>query len=528
MTPPGDPTAFADSLERLAADATLRSRFGAAAANGRGRYSRERLADDIDRLYRSLLAERATRTGRKRAPSLTESLPRTLGVRAPAGSRSASSHLRVILLSQYFPPEVGATQSRMQSFAEHLADRGHEVTVICELPNHPHGTIPPAYDGVYVEDDRSNPYRVLRVRVLAHREKTQLTRMRFYLSYMAMAVAAAPKAGKSGRRRCHLSAALRRCRRGRCRSHEPCAARPRCPRPLARSRGQPRPDRQPDTARVSGGVEGWLYRQATATTAVTRPFCEHIDRFRQTGLRTALIPNGTLDMFFDAVPDGARAGLGPRDRFVVTFAGNHGIAQGLPSVLDAAKLAGNGVEFVLIGDGPVRDTLIDSAKRRGISNIRFLPQVPLEETPPLLAASDALLVPLSKHETFRTFVPSKLIDFMAVGRPVILSAAGEAEGHPSCAPALASSSLPRIRAHLWTGSAGFVLILTTHSRWGSGGVSSRGSVFVRIRRSGSRSAARRRSARPSSRLIAARVIVVGDAPARPGSPYRFALRRRSA
>jgi hypothetical protein len=85
----------------------------------------------------------------------------------------------------------------MQSFAEHLADRGHKVTVICELPNHPHGKIPPAYDGVYVEDDRSNPYRVLRVRVLAHREKTQLTRMQFYLSYMAMAVAVAPKAGKA-------------------------------------------------------------------------------------------------------------------------------------------------------------------------------------------------------------------------------------------------------------------------------------------------------------------------------------------
>jgi glycosyltransferase involved in cell wall biosynthesis len=96
-------------------------------------------------------------------------------------------------------------------------------------------------------------------------------------------------------------------------------------------------------------------------------------------------------------------------------------------VLDAAELAGDGVEFVLIGDGPVRDTLIASAEQRGIPNVRFLPQVPLEETPPLLAASDALLVPLSKHETFRTFVPSKLIDFMAVGRPVILSAAGEAE-----------------------------------------------------------------------------------------------------
>ena len=170
-TPAGDTRAFADALERLAIDAAFRQDLGKAGRERvKGRYGRERLADDIDHLYRSLLAARVPRI-REGAKSLTDVLPRTLPVHTPPViSRRAASRLRVILLSQYFPPEVGATQSRMQSFAEHLADRGHEVTVICELPNHPHGQIPPRYDGVLVEDDRSNPYRVLRVRVLAHRE----------------------------------------------------------------------------------------------------------------------------------------------------------------------------------------------------------------------------------------------------------------------------------------------------------------------------------------------------------------------
>ena len=51
--------------------------------------------------------------------------------------------------------------------------------------------------------------------------------------------------------------------------------------------------------------------------------------------------------------------------------------------------------------------------------------MPLDEIPPILAASDALLVPLSGHPTFEQFVPSKMVDFMATGKPVILSAAGE-------------------------------------------------------------------------------------------------------
>ena len=105
--------------------------------------------------------------------------------------------LRVVLISQYFPPEVGATQSRMQSFAEYLADRGHQVTVIAEFPNHPQGVIPPEYRHRLFEDDRSNAYRVLRVWVRTNPEKTQMTRLSFYLSFMSLATAVAPLAGEA-------------------------------------------------------------------------------------------------------------------------------------------------------------------------------------------------------------------------------------------------------------------------------------------------------------------------------------------
>ena len=69
------------------------------------------------------------------------------------------------------------------------------MTVICEFPNHPHGEIPPEYRGKFVDEDTSNPYRVLRVWVAARPEKTQMSRMTFYLSYMAMATFVAPRAG---------------------------------------------------------------------------------------------------------------------------------------------------------------------------------------------------------------------------------------------------------------------------------------------------------------------------------------------
>src|SRR6185312_3639764 len=97
--------------------------------------------------------------------------------------------------------------------------------------------------------------------------------------------------------------------------------------------------------------------------------------------------------------------------FIVTFAGTLGIAQALPSVIDAVEAVGDGFAFSFIGEGPLREHLVERA--RDLDNVSFGGQVPLDEIAPLLASSDALLVSLSAHPTFRDFVPSKLIDFMA-------------------------------------------------------------------------------------------------------------------
>jgi len=155
--------------------------------------------------------------------------------------------------------------------------------------------------------------------------------------------------------------------------------------------------------------------------AVTRPFCEHVDAIRAKPPPTRLIPNGTLEQFF--VDDGRnRLGV-PDDRFLVTFAGTLGIAQALPAAVEAAARVNGDAEFSFVGEGPAKHIVEEQA--RELDNVHFHPQIPLESITPVLVGSDALLVTLSAHPTFRQFVPSKLIDYMAVGRPVILAAAGE-------------------------------------------------------------------------------------------------------
>ncbi len=430
LVEPGDIAAFADGLSRLASDRDRGLEMGAASRERViTRYAVPRLLDDLDRLYQSFLAVKAPRSRRVAGP-LSESLTRALPPleRRPPLLGSPSRRLRVIMLSQYFPPEVGATQSRMQAFAEHLSSQGHDVTVISEFPNHPLGVIPDRYRGRLVVDDRSNEYRVLRVWVKTARIKDQRSRLELYLSYTAMACAVAPLAGRADVVLATspplfagiAGAAIARLNRA------PFVLDVRDLWPAAAVSLKQISGRK--TERWGLALERWLYGQASTVTAVTRPFSEHIDRIRGDAPATALIANGTLDRFFavDGPDPETRARLGRDDRFIVTFAGTHGIAQALPAAVDAAALVDGVADFAFVGDGPAKDALIAHAARSRLDNVRFLPQIPIEEIGPVLASSDALLVPLSAHPTFADFVPSKMIDFMAAGRPVILSAAGEA------------------------------------------------------------------------------------------------------
>jgi len=415
--------AIADRLGQLAADRDLRLRMG---EEGREhvvpRYSVPRLVDDVDRLYQTLLQQRQP-TERRVLTAIDRPLAPTLAVR-DRPKRPAERRLRVVMLSQYFPPEIGATQSRAQAFAEYLSAQGHDVTVICEFPNHPHGVIPEIYRGRMIQDDRSNPYRVLRVRVLATTEKTQLTRMQFYLSYMALAAAVGPLAGRADVVLATSPplftgvAGLAVARYNRApfvldvRDLWPAAA------VSLRQMGEGLP------LRIAEVLEAFLYRQAAVVTAVTRPFCAEIDRTRGRPPGTILLPNGTLDAFF--VGDDESERLASPDDFLVTFAGTHGIAQALPSVLDAAGRLNGSARFAFIGEGPVKSLLVEQAHEARLDNVQFHDQRSPANIPGVLRGSDALLVPLSAHPTFADFVPSKMIDFMAVGRPLVLSAQGEA------------------------------------------------------------------------------------------------------
>jgi hypothetical protein len=135
--------------------------------------------------------------------------------------------------------------------------------------------------------------------------------------------------------------------------------------------------------------------------------------------------------FYPGAPAGedlrASLGAGPGDCLVL-YVGTHGISQGLTSVADAAaRLSGEpGIRFAFVGEGADKLRLAQRVAEEGLGHVALRPGVPHEQVPALLAAADICLVPLRDVPLFSSFIPSKMFECLAAGRPVVGALAGEA------------------------------------------------------------------------------------------------------
>lgn len=119
----------------------------------------------------------------------------------------------------------------------------------------------------------------------------------------------------------------------------------------------------------------------------------------------------------------------PSDKFNVVFAGNLGLAQGLPSILSAAQiLKNNGVKanIIIVGSGLAKADAVTFAKENNIDNVIFLPRVPITEIGDILQQADALLVHLIKDDLFTITIPSRTQAYLACGKPIVMAVDGDA------------------------------------------------------------------------------------------------------
>jgi glycosyltransferase involved in cell wall biosynthesis len=122
-----------------------------------------------------------------------------------------------------------------------------------------------------------------------------------------------------------------------------------------------------------------------------------------------------------------RAGYHDSD-FLILYAGVIGLAQGLDTVLDAAKLLpkDTSIRFLLLGEGPEKERLIERKQTEKIERVDFPEAVKRETMPEVIHAVNAAVVPLKKMDLFLGAIPSKIFESLALGKPILLGVDGEA------------------------------------------------------------------------------------------------------
>ncbi len=347
--------------------------------------------------------------------------------------------MKILYVSQYFPPEMGAPAARVAELSRHWAQAGHDVTVLTGFPNHPTGNVPGEWRSKFrrlVHRQKLDGVNVVRTWLLPFPNRKTYERILNYSSFCLSAaftgllieppdvvIASSPQllVGLSGWW-------LARCKR----SRFVFEVRDLWPESLA-AVGIGSSDSM--MYRVLARIAGFLYRNSGHTVVVTLAFKEHLIRhWRIPPEKISVVENGVETDLFNAKAETAsenclRKDLGAEDKFLVSYIGTMGNAHGLETMVAAAEQLQNsapGILFLLVGDGAEKEQLAALIRARGLTNVRFVAEQPREKIPSYIAASDACVVLLKKNEIFKTVIPSKMLEFMSCGRPVILAVDGQA------------------------------------------------------------------------------------------------------
>lgn len=340
--------------------------------------------------------------------------------------------MKILFLTQYCPPEVGAPQNRIFEFAKQLKSFGHEVSILTAMPNYPKGEIFDEYKGKKTVVEELEGIKIVRTSIYATKDKAFTKRLRNYLSFTFSSLIQGAKfidrqdviitespplfLGWSGY-------ILSKWKHAKFIFNVS--------------------DLWPESAvklgvlnnklfiKLSTWLEEFCYRKATAVTGQTKGIVDNIVQRGINSNKVHLITNGVDTQFFklENRDETFRKEIGIENKFSLCYAGIHGIAQGLEVIINTAEILREyeNIQFVFIGDGPEKQKLINLKENKNLKNITFLPVQAKINMPKIIASMDATIIPLKKLDLFKGALPSKMFEALASELPIILGVEGEAK-----------------------------------------------------------------------------------------------------
>ena len=338
--------------------------------------------------------------------------------------------MKILFITDNFPPEVNAPATRTyEHIKEWIKDESVEVTVLTCFPNFPHGKVYNGYKNKLYQREKFDGIDVIRVWSYMSKNEGFAKRVLDYISFAFMAfivglfhkfdviVATSPQffttwAG------CGLAKIKRR----------PWVFELR--------------DLWPESIKTVGAmkqgkiieilekIELGLYKSSNLVIAVTEAFRQNLIARGIDDNKIKVITNGSnLDLFVPRDKDRELLNqLGLKDKFIVGYIGTHGMAHSLDFIITTiSKIKDDKFHFLFVGDGAVKEKIVNLAADLGLKNVTFLDSVSKDEVPRFLSICDIMLAPLKKDDNFKTVIPSKIFEASAMQRPVLLGVEGQAK-----------------------------------------------------------------------------------------------------
>jgi colanic acid biosynthesis glycosyl transferase WcaI len=342
----------------------------------------------------------------------------------------SSSDLRILFVTDHYPPEASAASVRCSTHAKRWIERGHQVTMLTNFPNYPDGKVFGGYRQSLYKREMYDTVDVLRVPTLVFPNRGSFLRILDYLSFVVTASLASPFVTRSDvviATSPHIFAAIAG---------------------WIVSRVHRRPfvfevrDLWPDSIVAVGAmkegrvvnfvrhVERLLYRHSDLIVTVTHATRDVLIARGIDASKIIVVTNGadTTKLTPGCAPPSLREKLGIENKLVVSYIGTVGMAHGLQLILDAAdecRSRVSEVQFVIVGSGAERNDLEVQATRRGLANVTFVGRVDHSDIVDYWRLSDITLVLLKDTPLFRTVIPSKIFEAMATCTPIITNVRGE-------------------------------------------------------------------------------------------------------
>jgi len=331
---------------------------------------------------------------------------------------------------------MGAPAARAAELSRHWAQTGHDVTILTGFPNHPTGVIPAEYRARarrLIARESVGGVKVVRTWLLPFPNRKAYERMLNYSSFCFSAALTGLSIsrpdvviGTSPQLLVGLAGWW-----------------------LARAKRVPFVfevrDLWPESLSAVGmgnensvlhqslkKIAGFLYRKSDHIVVVTPAFEEYlVEHWKVSREKISVVENGVEASLFSPreIPGNLKLELDAEGKFVVCYIGTMGMAHGLETLVNAADQLQQSlpdVRFLLVGEGAEKEHIVALVKARGLSNVQFVNQQSRERIPDYISVSDACLVLLKKTDLFKTVIPTKMLEFMACARPVILGVDGQA------------------------------------------------------------------------------------------------------